>query len=97
MSAYFKDLVAPTTGEIITMEKGILKVPDHPIIPFIEGDGTGPDIWRASKLVFDCAMNKAYSGKRAITWLEVYAGEKAFANSTTGFPMIHSQHLSTIV
>ena len=70
-------LVAPTTGEAITMANGTLQVPDHPIIPFIEGDGTGPDIWRASRAVFDGAVRKAYGGKRAITWFEVFAGEKA--------------------
>ena len=70
-------LVAPTTGEAITMASGTLQVPDHPIIPFIEGDGTGPDIWRASRAVFDGAVRKAYGGKRAITWFEVFAGEKA--------------------
>src|SRR5512143_343086 len=55
-----------------------LAVPDHPIIPFIEGDGTGPDIWRASQAVFDAAVQKAYAGKRRIAWMEVLAGEKAF-------------------
>ncbi|MBK6422312.1 MAG: NADP-dependent isocitrate dehydrogenase [Gemmatimonadetes bacterium] len=70
-------LVAPTTGEAITMANGTLQVPDHPIIPFIEGDGTGPDIWRASRAVFDGAVRKAYGGRRAITWFEVFAGEKA--------------------
>ncbi|MCJ7448616.1 MAG: NADP-dependent isocitrate dehydrogenase [Bacteroidales bacterium] len=65
-------------GEKITMVNGKLKVPDDPIIPFIEGDGTGPDIWRASVRVFDAAVNKSYSGKRKITWKEVLAGEKAF-------------------
>ena len=70
-------LVAPTTGETITMANGTLRVPDHPIIPFIEGDGTGPDIWRASQAVFDGAVRKAYGGKRKITWFEVFAGEKA--------------------
>lgn len=72
----------PTNGERITASQGILKVPDHPIIPFIEGDGTGPDIWRASQRVFDAAVMKSYGGKRAIVWFEVYAGEKA--NSVYG-------------
>src|SRR4030043_2356818 len=53
-------------------------VPDHPVIPFIEGDGVGPDIWRASARVFDAAVEKCYGGKRKVHWLEVYAGEKAF-------------------
>jgi isocitrate dehydrogenase len=66
----------------ITMQSGRLNVPDQPILPFIEGDGTGPDIWRASVRVFDAAVAKAYSGKRRITWQEVLAGEKAF--NTTG-------------
>ncbi|MGB7212463.1 MAG: NADP-dependent isocitrate dehydrogenase [Gemmatimonadales bacterium] len=70
-------LTPPTDGQSITMQGGILQVPDRPIIPFIEGDGTGPDIWRASKLVFDAAVAKAYGGKRAIVWFEVFAGEKA--------------------
>ncbi|HET8648760.1 MAG TPA: NADP-dependent isocitrate dehydrogenase [Gemmatimonadales bacterium] len=76
MPAY-QDLVAPTEGESITLEQGRLAVPDHPIIPFIEGDGTGPDIWRASQLVFDSAVRKAYGGQRRIAWFEVLAGEKA--------------------
>src|SRR2546430_15816920 len=57
---------------------GDLDVPDQPIIPFIEGDGTGPDIWRASQAVFDAAVAKAYGGKRQIAWMEGYAGEEAF-------------------
>ncbi|MFO0554982.1 MAG: NADP-dependent isocitrate dehydrogenase [Polyangiaceae bacterium] len=69
----------PTSGEAITMSAtGVLSVPDHPIIPFIEGDGTGPDIWRASVRVLDAAVEKAYGGKRKISWYEVFAGEKAF-------------------
>ena len=62
----------------ITMTANGLKVPDEPILPFIEGDGTGPDIWRASVRVFDAAVQKAYGGKRRIHWHEVLAGEKAF-------------------
>ena len=69
----------PAFGEKITVKNGALKVPDQPVIPFIEGDGTGPDIWHASRLVFDAAVQKAYGGKRKIEWLEVYAGEKAQA------------------
>jgi isocitrate dehydrogenase len=64
-------------GERITMAGGALTVPDHPLIPFIEGDGTGPDIWRASQHVFDAAVQKAYGGRRSIQWLEVLAGEKS--------------------
>jgi isocitrate dehydrogenase len=59
------------------MQQGRLQVPDQPVIPFIEGDGTGPDIWRASQMVLDAAVKKAYAGRREIVWLEVYAGEKA--------------------
>ena len=69
----------PSQGQPITMSPdGVLAVPDNPILPFIEGDGTGPDIWRASQRVFDAAVEKAYRGKRRIAWYEVYAGEKAF-------------------
>lgn len=68
----------PTTGQKITFENGKIAVSDHPIIPFIEGDGTGPDIWRASKRVLDAAVEKAYQGARKISWMEVYAGEKAY-------------------
>ncbi|HCA80328.1 MAG TPA: NADP-dependent isocitrate dehydrogenase [Bacteroidetes bacterium] len=76
MSQYAK-LIPPATGQKITAPNGKLNVPDHPIIPFIEGDGTGPDIWRASQRVFDAAVQKAYGGKRSIIWFEVFAGEKA--------------------
>jgi isocitrate dehydrogenase len=65
-------------GDRITITGGKLSVPDTPILPFIEGDGTGPDIWRASQLVFDEAVKKAYGGKKRIAWMEVYAGEKSF-------------------
>jgi isocitrate dehydrogenase len=66
------------TGTKITVSNGVLNIPDNPIIPFIEGDGTGPDIWAASKRVFDAAVAKAYNGKKHIVWKEVLAGEKAF-------------------
>jgi isocitrate dehydrogenase len=66
------------TGEKISMENGELIVPDYPIIPFIEGDGTGPDIWRSSQRVFDAAVEKAYGGSRKIVWKEVFAGENSF-------------------
>ncbi|WP_428937075.1 isocitrate dehydrogenase (NADP(+)) [Fontivita pretiosa] len=75
-----------TTGEAITISNGQLIVPDHPIIPFIEGDGTGPDIWRASVRVFDAAVEKAYGGKRRIVWKEVLAGEKSFKQLGTWLP-----------
>lgn len=68
----------PTEGEQITIEDGKLLVPDQPIIPFIEGDGTGRDIWKASKRVLDAAVEKAYGGAKQIAWYEVFAGEKAF-------------------
>jgi isocitrate dehydrogenase len=74
----FKNLEMPKTGSTIGFKDGKLIVPDDPIIPFIEGDGTGPDIWKASVYVFDKAVEKAYKGKRKINWFEVYAGEKAF-------------------
>ena len=70
----------------ITMDKGRLVVPHDPILPFIEGDGTGPDIWRASVRVFDAAVEKAYRGRRRIEWMEVYAGEKAFKKFSTWLP-----------
>ena len=66
-------------GEKIALSHGKLHVPDHPIVPFIEGDGTGPDIWRASVRVLDAAVEQAYGGKRRIAWVEVYAGDKARA------------------
>src|ERR671917_143632 len=72
-----KPLQAPAGGEPISMKKGRMDVPSTPIIPFIEGDGTGPDIWRASRYVFDQAVERAYGQRRRIAWLEVYAGEKA--------------------
>jgi isocitrate dehydrogenase len=70
-------LTPPTEGSPITRKNGQLVVPDHPIVPYIEGDGTGPDIWKASVRVFDAAVAKAYGGKRRIVWFEVPAGEKA--------------------
>ncbi|KIC01275.1 NADP-dependent isocitrate dehydrogenase [Flavobacterium sp. JRM] len=70
----------------ISIQNGRLIVPSHPIIPFIEGDGIGPDIWRASKLVFDGAVQRAYGGKRKIQWKEVYAGEKAFGKTGNWLP-----------
>jgi isocitrate dehydrogenase len=74
----FKHIKVPSKGEKIKLVDGKLHVPDQPIIPFIEGDGTGPDIWRASQYVFDQAVEKTYGGKRKIAWMEVYAGEKPF-------------------
>lgn len=74
----FEKLDMPKSGEKIEMRSTGLHVPEHPIIPFIEGDGTGRDIWRASVRVLDAAVEKAYAGQRRIEWFEVYAGEKAF-------------------
>ena len=76
MPAY-DSLTPPTRGESITLRDGRLQVPTEPIIPFIEGDGTGPDIWRASQRVFDAAVERAYGGERRVAWFEVFAGEKA--------------------
>jgi len=72
--------------KIIKAEDGTMKVPDHPIIPFIEGDGIGPDIWQAARLVMDKAVEKAFSGQRQIEWLEVPAGEKSFRDTGTWLP-----------
>jgi isocitrate dehydrogenase len=74
----YKNVVVPAQGLKITIQNGKLQVPDNPIIPFVEGDGTGRDIWRASVRVFDAAVEKAYRGRRKIHWMEVYAGEKAY-------------------
>jgi isocitrate dehydrogenase len=73
-------------GEKITLKDGKLMVPNHPVIPFIEGDGTGPDIWNASVRVFDAAVEKAYQGRRKIMWREVLAGEKAFLQTGEWLP-----------
>ena len=82
----FENLTYPKEGQPITMGADKLYVPDNPIIPFIEGDGTGPDIWRASQRVFDAAVQKAYKGRRKIAWFEVLAGEKAFKKLNTWLP-----------
>ena len=73
----YEKLAPPRTGQEITLQGNKLCVPEDPIVPYIEGDGTGPDIWRAAQLVMEGAIKKAYSGKRRIHWFEVYAGEKA--------------------
>ena len=75
--AKYKKIKVPAKGQKITVENDALQIPDNPIIPFIEGDGIGPDIWKASKLVFDEAVKKAYDGKKKIVWMEIFAGEKA--------------------
>src|SRR6059036_3074456 len=86
MAASYNGLPVPTSGARIAYSNGRYQVPDNPIIPFIEGDGTGRDIWRASSRVFDAAVEKAYKGKRSIVWYEVFAGEKAKAKFQTWLP-----------
>ena len=73
----FKKIQPPEQGSKITVQNGELQIPDNPVIPFIEGDGIGPDIWHAAKRVIDAAVEKAYGGKKQIEWFEIYAGEKA--------------------
>jgi isocitrate dehydrogenase len=82
----YTQVKVPAGGEKISIKDGKLQVPDQPILPFVEGDGTGRDIWRASVRVFDAAVQKAYGGKRKIHWMEVYAGEKAFRQFKTWLP-----------
>src|SRR5271169_1673745 len=83
----YKTVKVPSDGEKITLNSDhTLNVPDRPILPFIEGDGTGPDIWRASQYVFDNGVKKVYGGKRKIAWMEVYAGEKAYKQFNTWLP-----------
>jgi isocitrate dehydrogenase len=82
----FEHYSTPTEGEKITLTNGKLNVPNNPIIPFIEGDGTGPDIWAASQRVLDAAVDKAYKGQRKLAWYEVYAGEKAFNKYNSWLP-----------
>ncbi|HUQ18571.1 MAG TPA: isocitrate dehydrogenase (NADP(+)) [Gemmatimonadaceae bacterium] len=82
----YKLSAVPRQGEPISFSNGALSVPNHPIIPFVEGDGTGPDIWRASVRVFDAAVEKAFSGERSIAWMEVYAGEKSFKQFNDWLP-----------
>ncbi len=82
----YQKIQVPATGEKITMDSdGVLQVPDHPVLPFIEGDGTGADLTRAAMIVWDAAVEKAYGGKRKVSWMEVYAGEKA--NDVYGEPV----------
>ncbi|HKV49132.1 MAG TPA: NADP-dependent isocitrate dehydrogenase [Candidatus Acidoferrales bacterium] len=78
MKKSYSGVAVPADGQTIEYAGNAFKVPDRPIIPFIEGDGTGRDIWKASRRVFDAAVEKAYGGKKKIAWLEVYAGEKSF-------------------
>jgi len=81
----YKDVTPPAGGKI-TIAQGKLTVPDHPVIPFIRGDGTGADIWAASVRVFDAAVQKAYGGKRAVSWFEVFAGEESFKRFNNWLP-----------
>ena len=73
----YKFIKVPTEGDKIFFKHSEINVPDHPIIPFIEGDGIGPDIWNATSRIIDAAVKKSYGGKRKIYWFEVFAGEKA--------------------
>src|SRR5271169_1149095 len=82
----FNGVPLPSNGQKIEYSNGKYRVPDHPIIPFIEGDGTGRDIWKASARVFNAAVEKAYNGKRRVVWYEVFAGEKAKAKFDTWLP-----------
>jgi len=86
MAVLYNGLPVPTNGARITYSNGHYQVPDNPIIPFIEGDGTGRDIWKASVRVFDAAVQKAYQGKRRVAWYEVFAGEKAKAEFNNWLP-----------
>jgi isocitrate dehydrogenase len=84
--ATYKFASVPSKGERITYHNGHLGVPNNPIIPYVEGDGTGADIWRASVRVFDAAIDKAYGGERRVSWMEVFAGEKAFTKVKDWLP-----------
>src|SRR3989441_7470912 len=86
MAASYNSVPVPMNGARITYGNGSYYVPDNPIVPFIEGDGTGRDIWKASVRVFDGAVEKAYRGKRRVTWYEVFAGEKAMAKFNNWLP-----------
>ncbi|HEY1767949.1 MAG TPA: NADP-dependent isocitrate dehydrogenase [Terracidiphilus sp.] len=86
MQNSYNGLDLPKNGQPIEYRNGQFEVPDHPIIPYIEGDGTGRDIWKASQRVFDAAVEKAYGGKRAIRWFEIFAGEKAYRQFNNWLP-----------
>ncbi|MFZ0803629.1 MAG: NADP-dependent isocitrate dehydrogenase [Terriglobales bacterium] len=86
MAVSYNGLAVPTNGAAIGYSNGRYSVPDNPIIPFIEGDGTGRDIWKASVRVFDSAVQKAYNGKRRVVWYEVFAGEKAYSKFKNWLP-----------
>src|SRR5436305_14242768 len=86
MKSSYNGKPIPGDGKAIGYSGGELQVPDNPIIPFIEGDGTGRDIWKASQRVFDAAVEKACGGKRKVAWFEVFAGEKAYRQFNTWLP-----------
>jgi isocitrate dehydrogenase len=86
MQTSYNGIPVPPNGKPIEYADGIYTVPDHPVIPFIEGDGTGRDIWKASQRVFDAAVEKAYGGKRKVEWYEVLAGEKAYRQTKNWLP-----------
>ena len=86
MQASYNGIAVPANGQPIEYSNGKFTIPDHPIIPFIEGDGTGRDIWKASQRVFDAAVAKAYGGKRSVAWYEVLAGEKAYRKTQNWLP-----------
>jgi isocitrate dehydrogenase len=86
MQNSYNGLELPKNGEAIDYRNGQFAVPDHPIIPYIEGDGTGRDIWKASQRVFDAAVEKAFGGRRAIRWYEIFAGEKAYRQFNNWLP-----------
>jgi isocitrate dehydrogenase len=82
----YNGIPVPSDGAPIEVRDGKFLVPDNPILPFIEGDGTGPDIWRAARMVFDAAVERAYGGRRRVVWYEVFAGEKAYHRFQTWLP-----------
>jgi isocitrate dehydrogenase len=86
MQKSYNGLSLPHGGEAIQYANGKYLIPDHPIIPFIEGDGTGRDIWQASRRVFDAAVKKAYEGRRSVKWFEIFAGEKAYRQFASWLP-----------
>ncbi|WP_245536193.1 isocitrate/isopropylmalate family dehydrogenase [Terriglobus roseus] len=86
MQTSYNGIAVPTEGKAIEYANGTYTVPDNPIIPYIEGDGTGRDIWKASQRVFDAAVEKAYGGKKKVYWLEVLAGEKSYRKTQNWLP-----------
>jgi len=82
----YNEVPIPVDGDAIQVRDNKFSIPDNPIIPFIEGDGTGPDIWRAARTVFDAAVQEAYGGRRRVAWYEVFAGEKAYRQFNDWLP-----------